>query len=159
MEKREHFERFRRSLKSPRSSSRSSHKPIANVFRRFGTSMNYILPTPRNQSLDGRGVGTSMNNIRVLRTPNFRVTTVKNIEREIERKKVMEDSHKKALKTLNSLKTLTSNRPPPSVRKTRKSNHHSNKHLNKHLNDSKKNSPKPGYRPKPSIRKSQGILD
>jgi len=60
---------------------------LSNVFRKFGTPIG-PLEEPIHLSMDGRRVGTSLNNIGVLRPPEFKVFTV---EDAIRQKKKLEN--------------------------------------------------------------------
>ncbi len=75
---------------------------LSNLFRRFGTPIG-PLREPAHESMDGRWVGTSMNDIRVLRPPDLRVMSVNNAIRQIKRNKNHEIRELRRKKTENEV--------------------------------------------------------
>ena len=64
---------------------------LSEIYRRFGTPIGPLNKIPAHISMNGRRVGISLNNIGVLRAPEFKVMTVEDAIRQVERKKRLEN--------------------------------------------------------------------
>jgi len=84
---------------------------LSEIYRRFGTPIG-PLKEPLHLSMDGRVVGTSLNNIRVIRPPDFRVLTVDDIRKQKEQSKNhMNPLQNEVFRSANQ--TQKSKRPEP----------------------------------------------
>ena len=117
---------------------------LSDLYRRFGTPIA-PLREPAYLSMDGRGIGTSMNNIGVLRQPNFRVFRVEDAIRQMEQTKqepLFNPLHQESTTRSQSMNQIVRARPAPKRFGTKKNTPKLETNAS-----NKKNAPKP--RPKP----------
>jgi hypothetical protein len=80
---------------------------LSEIYRRFGTPIG-PLRDPIHLSMDGRLVGTSLNNISVLRPPDFRVFSVEDAMRQ---KQVQENQRDMRINPLYTNRNVTVRSP------------------------------------------------